>query len=138
MTVVVDASVVVAALLDAGPTGAWAEDLLQSEALAAPHLMPVEAANIMRRAALGGDVSDDVAALAHVDLTALRVELFPYEPFASRVWELRRSLSAYDAWYVSLAESLASSLATLDGRLRRSSGPRCTFLAPATGQQSGE
>ena len=132
MTVVVDASVVVAALLDVGPAGTWAEDLLQSEPLAAPHLMPVEAANILRRAALGGDVSADVAALAHMDLNALPVELFPYQPFASRVWELHRNLTAYDAWYVSLAESLGARLATLDGRLRRSSGPRCTFLAPAT------
>jgi predicted nucleic acid-binding protein len=132
MTMVVDASVVVAALLDAGPVGTWAEDVLQAEPLAAPHLMPVEAANIVRRAALGGDVSADVAALAHMELTALRVELFPYEPFASRVWELHRNLTAYDAWYVSLAESLGASLATLDGKLRRSSGPLCTFVMPAT------
>src|SRR5579864_4922309 len=132
MTVVVDASVVVAALLDAGPAGVWAEDVLQSEPLAAPHVLPAEAANMMRRAALGREVPADVAALAHVDLTALPVEPFPYEPFASRVWELRRNLTAYDAWYVALAESLGASLATLDGTLRRSPGPRCTFLAPAT------
>jgi predicted nucleic acid-binding protein len=132
MTVVVDASVVVAALVDTGPAGTWAEDVLQSEPLAAPHLMPVEAANILRRAALAGDISTDVAALAHMDLTALPVELFSYEPFALRVWELHRNLTAYDAWHVSLAEALQVSLATLDARLRRSSGPRCTFLAPAT------
>jgi len=132
MTVVVDASVVVAALVDAGPAGTWAEVLLQSEPLAAPHLMPVEAANIVRRAAIAGDISTDVAALAHMDLTTLPVELFPYEPFAPRVWELHRNLTAYDAWYVSLAEALGARLATLDGKLRRSPGPRCRFLAPAT------
>ena len=132
MTVVVDASVVVAALVDTGPAGTWAEGLLQSEPVAAPHLMPVEAANIVRRAAIAGDISADVAALAHMDLTQLPVELFPYEPFAPRVWELHRNLSAYDAWYVSLAEALGVKLATLDGRLRRSSGPRCAFLAPTT------
>jgi predicted nucleic acid-binding protein len=132
MTVVVDASVVVAALVDTGPAGTWAEDVLQSEPLAAPHLMPVEAANIVRRAALAGDISADVAALAYMDLTALPVEFFPYEPFAPCVWELHRNLTAYDAWYVSLAEALGASLATLDGKLRSSSGPRCTFLAPTT------
>lgn len=131
MTVVVDASVVVAALVDAGPDGTWAEDLLQSEALTAPHLMPVEVANMLRRATLGGDISADVAALAHADLTALTVELYPYEPFASRVWELHGNLTAYDAWYVALAETLGASLATLDGKLHRAPGPRCTFLAPA-------
>ncbi len=133
MTVVVDASVVAAALVDGGPAGAWAEELLQSEPLAAPHLMPVEVANIVRRAALAGDVSADVAALPHVDLTELSVELFPYEPSAPRVWELHRNLTAYDAWYVALAEALGARLATLDVRLRRSSGPRCPFLSPATG-----
>jgi predicted nucleic acid-binding protein len=132
MTVVVDASVVVAALVDTGPEGTWAEDVLQSESLAAPHLMPAEAANIVRRATLAGNISADVAALAHMDLIALAVEYFPYEPFAPRVWELHQNLTANDAWYVALAEALGVSMATLDGRLRRSPGPRCTFLAPAT------
>lgn len=130
MTAVVDASVIVAALVDDGPAGRWAEALVAAEPLAAPHLMPVEAANILRRAALAGDVSDDVAALAHADLVALPTELFPYEPFATRVWELRGSVTTYDAWYVALAESLAAPLATLDGRLARSPGPRCRFLGP--------
>ena len=136
MTVVVDASVVAAALVDGGPAGTWAEDLLRSEPLAAPHLMPVEVANILRRAALAGDLSADVAALAHADLTELSVGLFPYEPCAPRVWDLRRNLTAYDAWYVALAEALEASLATLDGRLRRASGPRCAFLSPGSGSAS--
>jgi hypothetical protein len=46
--------------------------------------MPVEAANILRRAALAGDISSDVATLAHACLLALSVDLFPYEPFAER------------------------------------------------------
>ncbi len=130
MTFVVDASVVVAALLDAGPVGTWAESLVASGPLAAPHLMPVEAANVLRHAALAGDVSADVASLAHDDLVSLRVELFPYEPFASRVWQLRANVSAHDAWYVALAESLEVGLATLDPRLSRASGIRCAFATP--------
>lgn len=130
MTLVVDASAVVAALAHGGREGAWAESLLASEPLAAPHLMPVEAANILRRAALSRDLSDDVASLAHADLLQLRVGLFPYEPLAERVWELRGSLTAYDAWYVALAESLDARLVTLDGRLARASGPRCAFETP--------
>ena len=89
MTFVVDASVVVAALIDPGRVGTWAESVLTSGPLAAPHLMPVEAANILRRSALAGDISADVASLADEDLISLRLELFPYAPFASRVWELR-------------------------------------------------
>lgn len=130
MTLVLDASVVVAALLDSGPTGAWAEAVLQSGPLAAPHLMPVEAANVLRRAASAGDVSADVASLAHADLLSLRIELFPYAPCAARVWELRAGITAYDAWYVALAETLGASLATLDPRLTRAPGPRCPFTTP--------
>ena len=90
MSLVVDAGFVVAALADGGTDGRWAEELLSGADLAAPHLMPVEAANVLRRAALAGDISHDAAALAHADLVALRVTLFPYAPFAQRVWELAR------------------------------------------------
>jgi hypothetical protein len=44
--------------------------------------MPVEVANILRRASLSDDISADSAALAHADLLDLRVNLFAYEPFA--------------------------------------------------------
>ena len=89
MTVVVDASVVVAGLVSADATGGWAESVLAGEPLAAPHLMPVEAASILHRAELAGEISADAASLAHADLRRLRVEYFPYDPFAERIWELR-------------------------------------------------
>jgi predicted nucleic acid-binding protein len=89
MTVVVDASVVVAGLAGAGATGRWAESVLAGEPLAAPHLMPVEAAGILHRAELAGEISADAASLAHADLRRLRVEYFPYDPFAERIWGLR-------------------------------------------------
>lgn len=127
---VVDASLVVAALSDSGKDGTWAHELLGTDRLAAPHLMPVEVANILRRAVLDGDLSADSAALAHADLLDLRIDLFPYGPFAARVWELRENLTSYDAWYVALAEALKARLATLDVRLSRSPGPRCQFETP--------
>ncbi|HEV8280475.1 MAG TPA: type II toxin-antitoxin system VapC family toxin [Candidatus Limnocylindrales bacterium] len=130
MTVVVDASVVVAALVDAGSDGRWAGSELAAEGLAAPHLMPVEVANILRRAVLAGDISADVAALAHDDLTQLRVDLFAYEAHAQRVWQLRDNLTAYDAWYVALAEALGAPLVTLDERIARARGPRCAVRLP--------
>ena len=65
MTLVVDASLVVSALVDSGATGTWAESLLTAEPLSAPHLMPAEAANILRRAAAAGDISADAASMAH-------------------------------------------------------------------------
>lgn len=130
MSLVVDASVVVAVLLDTGPIGMWAEQLLESETLAAPHLMPVEVGNVLRRRTLAGAVPVEVASLAHRDLLGIRCELFPYGPFAERVWELRANLTSYDAWYVAVAEALDAPLATIDERLATAPGPRCEFSTP--------
>lgn len=128
MTVVVDASVVVSALVDGGAVGRWSEERLSSGPIAAPHLLPVEVANILRRAALRGDISADTASLGHADLQGLPVELFPYSLVAERTWELRENLTLYDAWYVALAELLGAGLATLDERLARAPGPTCRFV----------
>jgi predicted nucleic acid-binding protein len=132
VTLVVDASAVVAALVDGGPAGTWAEGELLSDDLAAPHLMPAEAANVLRRAVLAGRLTQDSASLAHVDLLDLPIVLFPYESSADRVWELRTNLSAYDAWYVALAEDLGAGLVTLDRRIAKAPGPRCDFRLPPT------
>jgi predicted nucleic acid-binding protein len=93
----------------------------------APHHMPIEAANILRRAALAGELSSDTASLAHGDLVALRIDLFSFAPLADRCWELRENVTTYDAAYVALAEQLDAALATLDQRLATAPGPRCTF-----------
>lgn len=130
MTRVVDASVLVAALVDAGPDGRWAEAELIGAPLAAPHLLPVEVASVLRRAARAGQISEDVAALAHTDLMRLPIELYPYEPVATRAWSLRANLTSYDACYVALAELLGAPLSTLDRRLRRAPGPQCAFRTP--------
>jgi predicted nucleic acid-binding protein len=128
VTLIVDASTVVAALVDSGTDGRWAEALLASDSLAAPHLLPVEVANILRRSVLAHAISADQASLAHADLLDLRVELFPYAPFASRVWALRDNVTCDDAWYVAVAEALGAPLATLDARLANAPGPRCQFV----------
>ena len=65
---------------------------------------------------------------AHDDLMQLNMELFPFDPFADRIWELRHSVTSYDAGYVALAEALRLPLATLDGRLSRVKGVSCKFL----------
>jgi len=63
-------------------------------------------------------------------LLDLRVEFFPYQPCAARVWELRENVTCYDGWYVAVAELIDAPLAALDGRLATSTGPRCQFLLP--------
>ena len=127
---VIDASVLVAALVDSGPDGEWAAAAIGDHELAAPHLMPIEAANILRRAALTGDITADSASLAHGDLIELRVELWPYAPLAERCWQLRQNVTTYDGTYVALAELLDAPLATLDLGLAAAPGPRCRFTTP--------
>ncbi len=70
MTLVADASFVAAALIDAGSAGAWANALIVKEPLVAPHLMVAEG-DVLHRGELAGDISSDVATLAHEDLLAL-------------------------------------------------------------------
>lgn len=130
MKVVVDASVVAAALLDTEPTGRWAEALLQTTRPVSTHLMPAEVTNLLRRHVRAGKLSDERARLALSRLEVMRVEYCAFVPHWARVWSLRGNVSAYDAWYVALAEALQAPLATLDMRLVRAPGPRCRFIHP--------
>jgi predicted nucleic acid-binding protein len=130
LSVVVDSSVLVAALVDTGPNGTWAEQVLSSGSLHAPELARVEATNILRRLELAKQLTTPEANAAHEDLMQLDMELFSFDPFADRIWELRHAVTSYDAWYVALAEALELPLATLDGRLSRARGVACKFLTP--------
>lgn len=130
MSVVIDASVLGAALVDSGREGSWAESLLAEGSAVAPELILVETSNVLRRLERSRVISAIEANAAQRDLMRLDLELFPFSPFAGRVWELRDNVTAYDAWYVALAEALGCPLATLDRRLSRASGPRCVFVMP--------
>ena len=132
MTLVVDASVVVAALIDNTQLGTWAEDVLRGQHLVAPGLLPFEVANVLRRLSAAGLLSGDVASLAHRDLLLMRLELVEYEVLAGRVWGLRDNLTSYDASYEALAETLGAPLATLDVKLSKAPGTTCSFQLPPT------
>jgi predicted nucleic acid-binding protein len=130
VSTVVDASVLVAALVDSGPDGEWAEEILAGGSLHAPELALVEATNILRRLERAKRITTSEANAAHDDLMQMSMELFSFDPFSDRVWELRHTVTSYDAWYVALAEALALPLATLDQRLCKAAGPTCHFLIP--------
>ena len=134
--VVVDASVLVAAVMDTGSDGDWARRVTAERPLMAPQLAPIEAGNVLRRAELAREISGPEATAGYRDIVDLPIELLNFEPFASRIWELRLNLTTYDAWYVACAEALAVPLATLDARLGRAPGPSCRFLLPDHGPAS--
>ncbi|MEY2514702.1 MAG: hypothetical protein QOJ89_2060 [bacterium] len=128
--VVCDASALVALLLDGGADGEWVTSMLTGAELAAPSLAAFEVANIIRRHELAGLVSPDQAAQAHADLLELAIEQWPYELLAACAWQLRANLSIYDAGYVALAELLDAHLVTLDRRIGRAPGVRCSVATP--------
>lgn len=116
--IVVDASVVVDALVGTGGT----RTRLAGEDLAAPHLLDAEVANALRNRTRTGDLEADSAGRALSDLAALEVERFSHVHLLTRVWELRDNLTVYDALYVALAETLEASLVTLDTRMASAPG----------------
>ena len=132
MTVVIDASAMVAALADANYLGDWAGDIVRQNSVAAPELLFPEVTNTLRRLEIIGRLSAIDAQGALDDLLSSQVTLHPYTPYARRVWELRFNLTPYDAWYVAMAESMDCPLATVDLRLARASGAKCEFLLPHT------
>jgi predicted nucleic acid-binding protein len=130
LSIVIDASVVVAALIDSGPHGRWAEEVLSGGLLQAPELVLAEATNIFRRLERAKLITTPEANAAQDDLMQLDIELFPFEPFAGRIWELRHNATSYDAWYVAIAEALKLPFATLDEPLSKSNAVTCKFLTP--------
>ncbi len=49
--------------------------------------------------------------LAFSGLQRLAWHEVPFGPCAERIWELRNTITAYDAWYVAVAELLDAPLA---------------------------
>ena len=123
--IVVDASVLVDLLRGSDDRDAIEHRLLAgSESLHAPHLVDLEILQALRRFVLFGEMSRDRAEEVLVDLYDLRLDRYPHTELVSRIWELRDSLTAYDAAYVALAEALDAPLVTRDTRLARTCGHR--------------
>ena len=123
--IVVDASAMVEVLLGT-ETGARLEDRLLSggESLHAPHLLDVEVTQVLRRYAAAGELSPERGSEALADLAAFPLHRYSHDVLLPRIWELRQNVTAYDAAYLALAETLAAPLVTCDARL--ASAPRHT------------
>jgi predicted nucleic acid-binding protein len=129
--IVVDASAAMSALLDAGP----ARDALAIEQLHAPHLIDAEVAHGVRRLVGTGQLDAGAGWRALDTLRHTGITRYPVFTVLDRMWDLRDSLSAYDATYVALAEMLDCTLMTADGRLARAPGLRCSVtVVPSRGK----
>lgn len=130
----VDASVVVSALVDSGPSGDWSSAALRTGGPAAPELLPFEVANVLRRLEGRPGLPRELVEQAHQDLLRLDVALWPYLAVADGAWLKRGSLTMYDASYVALAQQLDAPLMTLDERLARAASGLCAVRTPSTGR----
>ncbi len=124
--IVLDASVLVNVLADDADDGERARLSVAGHDLAAPELIDVEVASVLRRHWLAKTISAHRFAAALKDLADLPITRYPALPLLPRVYELRSNVSAYDAVYVALAEHLDCALLTADRRLATAPGTRCT------------
>lgn len=90
--------------------------------LAAPHLIDLEVVQALRRAVLGGEMTEERARQALADFEDLPLTRYSLEGALSAIWELRHNITAYDAAYVVLADLLDAILWTCDSRLARAVG----------------
>jgi predicted nucleic acid-binding protein len=121
--IVLDASAAVEVLLQTAVGAPLAERLLAPEAsLHVPSLVDIEVAQVLRRFVGQGVLTAERARLALEDLADLPLQRYSHELFLPRIWELRHNLTAYDAAYVALAETLGATLLTRDGRIQRAPG----------------
>lgn len=120
---VVDASTVIDVLLQT-ETGIRIEARLfaPGETLHVPHLIDIEVAHVMRRVWQQGLIDPTRAEEGLADMAAWPLIRYAHDLFLARIWELRHNVTAYDAAYVALAETLEVPLLTCDARLASSSG----------------
>jgi predicted nucleic acid-binding protein len=122
---VVDASVVVELLLRTPSALLIEERLFESEQdLHAPHLIDLEVTQALRRYDAKGLLT---AAGGHAALSvfvALPIRRWPHVTLLPRIWALRQNLTAYDASYVALAETIDAPLLTRDRALANAPGHR--------------
>jgi predicted nucleic acid-binding protein len=120
VTLVVDASLVIRLLLNRPADEFLRRRLAGRRTLHSPQLIDAEVASGVRGLLLGQKVEGVRGAEMLDDFASLRIRRHPMLPYQRRVIELRHNLTAYDAFYVALAESLGMPLLTGDAKLAMS------------------
>ena len=115
---VLDASAVVELVLGTR-TGAEIRRRLADPAISwhSPELVDLEVLNVIRRYVQANRVGLDRATAAVRSLSELDLRRHRHGPMLRRIWARRSNLTAYDAAYVTLAETLGGPLLTTDVRL---------------------
>ena len=119
--IVIDASTMVFALSSASSQGDAARSVLSQDDLwIAPAHMPLEVIRTLRKAVVGGAMTENDVAAAFQALEAAEITYVGTNPLLLRaVWAMRHNVSAYDAAYLAVAVQHEAQLVTLDSRLAK-------------------
>ena len=128
--IVVDASVATEAVAGSSERNLTVLRRITREAALAPHVLDLEVASALGGLVRRGELAEPLARSGLRHLAVLPVTRVPHEPLLARCWELRDNLTAYDAAYVALAETIGATLLTYDQRLSRAPGIRCEVELP--------
>ncbi len=121
--IVIDASALVDVLLRMPAAEALEGRLYEpGQTLHAPHLLDIEVAHALRRHVANGAMDGERGLAALSDFAEVPLRRYPHAVLLQRVWDLRASLTAYDAVYIALAEALDAPLLTRDRRLATAAG----------------
>jgi len=124
--IVIDASVLANVIGDDGADGKRARaELRTAQDLAAPDLVDVETVAVLRKRWLAEAITQRRFASAVGDLENIAIDRYPTLQLMRRAYELRSTVTSYDAAYVALAEILGCELLTGDARLAKAPGPKC-------------
>jgi len=129
--IVVDACVWVELLTNDGKLGDWAREQVDiaDRCLVSEHTR-LEVANLIQARYLRGELTerrgrDAVDLLGHFEM-----DVVPFQHVLDRIWELRSTVTAYNAAYVAIAEQHQCPLVTVDIKLAATPGPGCEFRCP--------
>jgi predicted nucleic acid-binding protein len=114
---VLDASAVIELLLNSRAGQRVAARISDNHPLHVPHLIDLEVTQVLRRECALGRLSLERAEAGLEVFQNLAMRRHSHQPLLGRIWQLRNNLTAYDACYVALAESLGALLLTTDSAL---------------------
>ncbi|MGQ0837471.1 type II toxin-antitoxin system VapC family toxin [Actinokineospora sp.] len=118
---VLDASALVEVLAATNPNAALFRRVLTGTAFA-PEIIDLETLNSVRKYLFRGAIAEQTAAGVAQNLQEIPIARSPHRSLLPRVWELRHSITPYDAAYIALAEKLKIPLVTCDAKLGGSNG----------------
>jgi predicted nucleic acid-binding protein len=129
--IVIDASATVDLLVSGDDRAKWiAARVRSAHAVQVPAVFDLEVLNSLRGLEASGIAPAEVIGSALAGFAAMRANRHDHLLLRARIWELRHTMTAYDAAYVALAEALGAPLVTTDARLARSSGHEAAIELP--------